>query len=178
MYSESNFLWEAWLKIRTNQKSEAIINSTQQKGLTEYQSLMTTCFQELLRVLKPGRWITVEFHNSQNAVWTTIQEGLGYAGFVVADVRTLDKQQGTFKQVTTTRAVRQDLIISAYKPNDGLENRFKLAAGTETGVWDFVRAHMRQLPVFVSSTAVPRSSPSAKTSCFSTAWWPSTSSAV
>lgn len=150
MYSESSFLWEAWLKIRTNQKSEAIINSTQQKGLTEYQSLMTTCFQEFLRVLKPGRWITVEFHNSQNSVWTNIQEGLGYAGFVVADVRTLDKKQGTFKQVTTTGAVRQDLIISAYKPNGGLENRFKLAAGTEAGLWDFVRAHMRQLPVFVS----------------------------
>ncbi len=150
MYSESSFLWEAWLKVRTNQSAEAIINDTQKKGLPEYQTLMTECFKELIRVLKPGRWMTVEFHNSQNAVWTSIQEALGHAGFVVADVRTLDKKQGTFKQVTTAGAVKQDLIISAYKPNDGLEDRFKLEAGTEEGVWDFVRIHLKQLPVFVS----------------------------
>ena len=68
---------------------------------------------------------------------------------MVADVRTLDKKQGSFKQVTST-AAKQDLVISAYKPNHGLEERFKLEAGTEDGVWDFVRTHMRQLPVFVS----------------------------
>ena len=71
------------------------------------------------------------------------------AGFVVADVRTLDKQQGSYRQVTST-AVKQDLVISAYKPNGGLETRFSLNAGTEAGVWDFVRTHMRQLPVFVT----------------------------
>lgn len=110
---------------------------------------MTSCFQEYFRVLKPGRWMTVEFHNSKNAVWNVIQEALQHAGFVVADVRTLDKQQGTFKQVTSGGAVKQDLVISAYKPNGGLEERFKLEAGTEQGVWDFLRTHLRQLPVFV-----------------------------
>ena len=154
MYSESSFLWEAWLKVRTNQTPEAIINDTQHKGLSEYQSLMRGCFKEFLRVLKPGRWMTVEFHNSQNAVWTSIQEALGHAGFVVADVRTSDKQQGTFKQVTTSGAVKQDLIISAYRPNGGLEERFKLEAGTEKGVWDFVRTHLRQLPVFVAKAGL------------------------
>jgi len=150
MYSESSFLWEAWLNVRTNQQSEAIINQTQRKALSDYQGLMTRCFQEFYRVLKPGRWMTVEFHNSQNSVWTSIQESLGHAGFVLADVRTLDKKQGTFKQVTSAGSVKQDLIISAYKPNGGLEERFKLTAGTEEGVWDFVRTHLKQLPVFVS----------------------------
>ena len=65
---------------------------------------------------------------------------------MVADVRTLDKQQGTFKQVTTSAAVKQDLIISAYKPNDNLEERFRLEAGTAEGAWDFVRYHLGQLP--------------------------------
>ena len=32
------------------------------------------------------------------------------AGFVVADVRTLDKQQGSYRQVTST-AIKQDLVI-------------------------------------------------------------------
>jgi len=149
MYSELNFLWEAWLKVFTNNKPEAIENSVQGKGLPEYQRLMTECFKEYYRVLKPGRWMTVEFHNSKNAVWNAIQEALQTAGFVIADVRTLDKQQGSFNQVTGGNAVKQDLIISCYKPNYGLEERFKKEAGTEEGVWDFVRTHLRQLPVFV-----------------------------
>jgi hypothetical protein len=93
--------------------------------------------------------MTVEFHNSKNSVWNAIQEALQTAGFVIADVRTLDKKQGSFKQVTSASAVKQDLIISCYKPNGGLEERFKLTAGTEEGVWDFVRTHLRQLPVAV-----------------------------
>ena len=69
---------------------------------------------------------------------------------MVADVRILDKGQGTYKQMTTAGAVEKDLAITAYKPNDGLEERFKLKAGTEEGVWDFCRTHLKQLPVFTS----------------------------
>jgi len=133
----------------TNAKPEAIIDRFKKKGLPEYQGLMQQCFEEYCRVLKPGRWMTVVFHNSRNAVWNAIQEAMLGAGFVVADVRTLDKQQGSYRQVTST-AVKQDLVISAYKPNSGLEERFKLEAGTAEGVWDFVRTHLKQLPVFVS----------------------------
>jgi len=147
MYSELNFLWEAWLRVFTNNGPEAVVNRVQGKGLPEYQALMEACFREFYRVLKPGRWMTVEFHNSQNRVWRAIQEALQRAGFVVADVRTFDKQQGTFNQVTAAGAVKQDLIISAYKPNKGLEERFRLKAGSEEGAWDFVTYHLGRLPI-------------------------------
>ncbi|MCH8098059.1 MAG: DNA methylase [Proteobacteria bacterium] len=147
-YADLNFLVESWHKVLTNAIPEAIVDRFKKKGLPEYQQLMQRCFEEYRRVLKPGRWITVVFHNSKNAVWTAIQEAMLAAGFVVADVRTMDKQQGSYRQVTST-AVKQDLIISAYKPNRGLEQRFKLENGTEKGAWDFIRTHLHQLPVFV-----------------------------
>ncbi len=153
IYSELSFLYESWLRIFTKQDYEAIISKKQDKHLGEYKRLIVESFQEIFRVLKPGRWITVAFHNSKNAVWNAIQEALGIAGFIIADVRTLDKGQGTYKQMTTAGAVKQDLVISAYKPNEGLEQRFELEAGTEEGVWDFARTHLRQLPVFVSNDA-------------------------
>jgi len=65
-------------------------------------------------------------------------------------VRVLDKQQRSFDAVNRSGAVDQDLVISAYKPNGGLEDRFKLEAGSADGVWDFIRTHLKQLPVFVS----------------------------
>lgn len=44
MYSELNFLWEAWFNVQTNNSEEAIVNATQRKGLTEYQDLMESSF--------------------------------------------------------------------------------------------------------------------------------------
>src|SRR5690554_8056384 len=134
-YSELSFLWEAWLKVVTNQKHEAIINAVQGKGLLEYQSLMTQCFSECYRILKPGRWWPEQFHNSQNSVWNAIQESLQRSGFIIADVRTLDKQQGSFKQVTTTSAVKQDPVISAYKPRESVKREFISDAGSGEAAW-------------------------------------------
>lgn len=146
-YSELNFLWEAWLKVFTNNKPEAIVNDSQSKGLNEYRQLMTSCFKEAYRVLKPGRWMTVEFSNTQAAVWNSIQTALAEAGFIVANVSALDKQQHSFNAVTNPTSVKQDLVISAYKPNGGFEERFQKEAKTEEGVWDFVRTHLKYLPV-------------------------------
>ena len=145
-YADLNFLVESWHRVFTNTAPEAIVDKFKKKGLLEYQRLMQRCFSEYYRVLKPGRWMTMVFHNSHNAVWIAIQEALTAAGFVVASVTTLDKKQGSYRQVTSA-AMKEDLVVSAYKPNGGLEERFKLEAGTESGVWDFVGSHLRQLPV-------------------------------
>lgn len=151
MYSELSFMWEAWLGVTTNNTTEAIMNSSQSKGLLEYQALMTRCFEEYFRVLKPGHWMTVEFHNSKNAVWNAIQESLSRAGFIIADVRTLDKKQSSYTQIKNTSAVKQDLVISAYKPKDSFTREFVLKAGTEDTAWAFVRQHLANVPVVVDA---------------------------
>jgi hypothetical protein len=149
MYSELNFLWEAWLKVFTDNKSEAIINKTQHKGLPEYKELMEKCFSEMYHILKPGRWMTVEFHNSKNIIWNTIQQSILKAGFIIAGVKILDKKYGTFKQILNQNAVKQDLVISAYKPRDSFIQGFLKKAGTEEGAWDYIRQHLEKLPVTV-----------------------------
>lgn len=151
-YSELSFLWESWISVTTDSTYEAIVNTSMGKHLTDYQKLMTQCFAEYFRVLKPNRWMTVEFHNSKNAVWNSIQEALQIAGFIVADVRTLDKQLGSFKQVINTSAVKQDLVISAYKPSTAFTSTFTQNAGTEETAWAFVRQHLANLPVVVKSS--------------------------
>jgi hypothetical protein len=153
-YAELNFLVEAWHHVLTDAKPEAIVdrskaNAESQKGVSEYQELMRQCFFEYYRVLKPGRWITIVFSNSRNSVWRAIQESLGTAGFVVADVRTLDKQQLSFKQVTSA-AVKQDLVISAYKPTEALTERFALGGSSPEHAWAFVAEHLSHVPVFFS----------------------------
>ena len=53
MYSELNFAWESWLKVHTNNNTEAIMNNFQLKGLNEYKDIMTSCFKEMYRILNP-----------------------------------------------------------------------------------------------------------------------------
>lgn len=149
-YSELNFIWEAWLGVQTQIASEAIENKGQGKSLNDYRKLMSSCFREAYRVLKPGRWMTVEFSNTQASVWNAIQTALQEAGFVVANVAALDKKQNSIQAYTTPTAVKQDLVISAYKPNGGLEDRFEQSGGSEDSIWDFVRTHLNYLPTVKS----------------------------
>lgn len=162
MYSELNYISESWLKVNTNIRPEAIENKEHGKSLIDYQALMLRCFQEYFRVLKPGRWMTVEFSNTGAAVWNGIQTALQRAGFVIANVAALDKKQGSFKAVTTPTAVKQDLVISCYKPSHEFDERFKVQSG-EVNVWDFVAEHLAHLPVTIikekATTAVIERSP-------------------
>jgi len=146
MYSELNFIWETWLKVITNISDEALINKVQRKELVEYRELMTSCFKEMNRILKPNRWITVEFHNSKASVWNSIQDSLTKSGFIIAQVSVLDKKQGSFKQVTSAGAVKNDLVINAYKPRQQFEERFLKRAGLDLEK-DFVYEHLSHLPI-------------------------------
>lgn len=147
-YADLNFLVESWHGLFTASDSEAIVDTAKKKTTADYQHLMRECFREYFRVLKPGRWMTVVFSNSSNQIWRAIQEAMGTAGFVIADVRTLDKKQGSYRQVTSS-AVKQDLVISAYKPTAELTEKFSLDTADESSAWAFIAEHLKHVPVFV-----------------------------
>ena len=146
-YSELNFLWEAWLRVFTNNKQEAIENKIQNKSLNDYRYLMQSCFEEAFRILKPGRWMTVEFSNTKSSVWNSIQSALQESGFIVANVSALDKKQHTIKALTSSTAVKQDLVISAYKPNNDVIEMIKSGDKGLESAWDFIEAHLSYLPI-------------------------------
>lgn len=150
MYGELSFVWEAWLGCFTRREDEAIQSKVLGKSLTDYQSVMRECFREYLRVLKPGRWMTVEFSNTKASVWNAIQTALEQAGFVVANVSALSKGRGGLNAIVGKTAVNQDLAIACYKPRAS-------AAVSEPSVgsyrealspWPFVAGHLEYLPVF------------------------------
>lgn len=153
-YSELSFPWESWLEVATNNIPEAIENSVQGKGPEEYRKLMERGFRVIYAALKPGKWITIEFSNTNAYVWNIIQTSIENSGFIIGNVSSLDKKQGGMATIRSRIAVKQDLVISAYKPNGGFEKRFQEEATTEEGVWDFVRTHLDYLPVTKSKGAL------------------------
>ena len=129
IYSELNHLTDSWLKVIAVIlmivlfliESQVGVVEDKLRGISTGQGSGRTRYKRMFKALKPNRWITVEFHNSQNAVWNAIQEAIQVAGFVIADVRVLDKKKGTTKQIIYSMAVKQDLVISAYKPKDSFK---------------------------------------------------------
>lgn len=148
-YSELNYIQESWLKVKTNNAEEAIVNESLFKTRTDYQLLMTNSLKEYYRILKPEKWITIEFSNTSAAIWNSIQSALNEAGFILTSVAALDKQTGSFKSVTTTTAVKQDLVITCYKPSLRLNSIIAANADKEENVWDFIHEHLEHLPVHI-----------------------------
>ena len=161
-YSELNSLPEPWLRVITNNAHEAIENIAQGKSAQTYRETMSQCFYEYFRVLKPGRFMTVEFSNTSASVWNSIQSALQFAGFVIANVASLDKKQGSFNAVTSTTAVKQDLVITCYKPSKEFVAQFESQTDIKEGVWDFLQEHLDHLAVHVekdnkTTTVIERS---------------------
>jgi hypothetical protein len=144
MYAELNQLWEWWLGVHTAQNHEAVWDLRRGKDLPAYTDLMTRCLTQAHRALKPGRWMTMAFHNSQSAVWNAIQEAVRNAGFVLADVRVLDKKLLTYKQ-SQQGLPRVDLVLSAYKPDRATSGKIELKNGTAQAAWRFVHRHLGSL---------------------------------
>ncbi len=146
MYSELNFIWEAFLRVYTNNEHEAIENKVQGKSLRDYTNLMERCFMEMFRILKPNRWITIEFHNSKASVWNSIQTAIKNAGFVISQVSVLDKKVGSFKQITTVNSVKNDLIINAFKPIKETSSQMLKNADEGFDI-QFLREQLKNLPI-------------------------------
>jgi hypothetical protein len=147
-YSEMNYIWEAWLGVFTETKDEAIINRVQGKTIEDYRVLMTRAFSEMYRVLKPGRWLTVMFHNSSSKVWSAIQMALSASGFGIESTQTLDKRHGTFKQFVSDNAVGYDLLLHCTKKPGHASDIHTLHRKTtlQATVREFVERTLGQTP--------------------------------
>lgn len=163
MYSELNSIWEGWLKVFTEEEDEAIVSKEHHKTLFDYQNLMNASFKEFYRILKPGKWATIEFSNTSASVWNSIQNALQGVGFVLTNVAAIDKQQGSFNAVNSPTAVKQDLIITCFKPTTALTEKFKASSNNTSNVWDFIEELLEHLPIHLkkgdSTTAVIERSP-------------------
>jgi hypothetical protein len=110
-YAEVNQINELWLGEPTSRNDEIIISQSQNKGIGQYQKMMTDVFLEMKRVLKNDSYATVVFHSSKAAVWNALCMAYTEAGFNVADTASLDKNQASFKQVVSEGSVQGDPLI-------------------------------------------------------------------
>jgi hypothetical protein len=125
-YADCNLIWEAWLNEGfTDQSQEAVVHvkHKSKNTLPDYARLMTESFREMYRVLKPGRWASVVFHNSDDRIWEVILDAAQAAGFELAEINAFDKEQLSFKgirgQKGLERVTNKDVVLNLRKPKPG-----------------------------------------------------------
>jgi DNA modification methylase len=155
-YADCSLLWEAWLGYFTDEQYEAVWNKSRKrvdggKTLADYQLLMTQAFREMHRVLKPGRWASVVFHNSDDRVWNAIRDAAADAGFTLENAVAFDKEQRSFKGVKgdkgEERVTNFDIVLNLRKarvagtlpPLDGS------ATDVQERVLPLIDRHLRRL---------------------------------
>jgi DNA modification methylase len=152
-YSDVSFMWEAWLGRFTEEPDEAIMHRPVDGGykrIEHYAALMDQAFSEIHRILKPGRHATVEFNNSDGAVFEVIKAGLTNAGFVIENMLVFDKVERTYAQIRSTSGVSdvvdKDVLFNVLKPAEARQALDFAEHDVEHAIVDAVAEYLRSLP--------------------------------
>jgi 16S rRNA G966 N2-methylase RsmD len=122
-FGESNFIWEAWLGFdSTWLDREIIVNEVRQKDEHDWESGMQYSMRECYRVLKPGHWLSMCYHDTSEGTWQLLQDLMTYIGFISDKTDKslyIDASQKSIKQITASQVAKRDLVISFRKPYPG-----------------------------------------------------------
>ncbi len=122
-YGELNFVWEAWLGFDTHwHEQEIIVNAFRNKTETDWASGMRRVLAECHRILKPGRCISLCYHDTSEGTWSLLQDLMAEAGFVpeITDkVLYIDSKTKTTNQYFADKVTKRDLVINFRKPRQG-----------------------------------------------------------
>ncbi len=120
-YGELNFVWETWLGLNASwHDDEIVISETRKKTDHSWYLLMLQAMQESYRVLKPGRWISVCYHDTSEGTWQLLQDIMTEAGFIPeqsGETLFIDTGQKSFNQLTAEKVTKRDLVINFRKPH-------------------------------------------------------------
>ena len=122
-YGELNFVWEAWLDFNTSwHDEEIIVNGVRGKTAADWAAMMKKAMSECYRVLKPGRWLSLCYHDTSEGTWALVQDLMAEVGFVVdksGSTLFIDAKQKSYNQRTADKATKCDLVINFRKPKAG-----------------------------------------------------------
>lgn len=86
-----------------------------------YQRLLTACWREGYRVLKPGGTMAFTFHHSQDAPWVSVLESLFEAGFYLEATYPIRSDETKGQGEFGSRQIEYDIIHVCRKRREGPE---------------------------------------------------------
>jgi DNA modification methylase len=150
-YGELNFVWESWLDFDTTwHDEEIIVNEVRGKSTADWEALMKKALAECFRVLKPGHWLSLCYHDTSEGTWALVQDIMAEVGFVLDKTDSalfIDTGQKSYNQLTADKSTKRDLVLNFRKPKAGefvitrlVDGRSFSELGTQV-LRDFLTSH-------------------------------------
>jgi len=114
-YGALNTVWEAWLGFDRSWLMQEVIGDRWETG-------MYAAMKEVFRVLKPGCWISLCYHDTSEGTWGLVQDIFAEVGFLTDQVATslhIDTSQRSMQQRKADKVIKRDLVINFRKPEMG-----------------------------------------------------------
>ena len=119
-FGEANFIWESWLGFDTYwHNDEIIINDFRRFTEDFWAQRMKYAMKQCYRILKPGRWISLCYHDTSEGTWKLVQDIMAEVGFLInvsGAAIFIDTDQKSWKQLVADKVTKRDLVINFRKP--------------------------------------------------------------
>lgn len=119
-YAEVNQINELWLDTATDREKEIIISASQGKKISDYQTMLSSVFSEINRVLKDASHAAVVFHAAKAQIWAAFEDSVTNSELNIELTNILDKKQASFKQVVSEGSVQGDPLLLLSKESQNI----------------------------------------------------------
>lgn len=111
-FGSLNAIYDYWWNTETDYVEVEAIGEN-------WARVMAAFFREAYRVMKPGRWVSVCYHDTSEGTWALMQDLAAQAGLVADGARHavgIDARQKAYQQTVADKVTKRDLVINFRKP--------------------------------------------------------------
>jgi 16S rRNA G966 N2-methylase RsmD len=116
-YLELSLIWNSWFGSISDWENEIIISEarSRQKNIIDYQNRLSDAFNELWRVLKSNKFLSVAFNSLNDDTWLSMLNTCLAAGFEVIEIKPLAYSARSVVQDNRKNALKTDFVITCKK---------------------------------------------------------------
>jgi DNA-directed RNA polymerase subunit RPC12/RpoP len=114
-FAALNAIYDYWFNVNPSYLTDEAIGD-------RWTDIMDCFFKESFRVLKPGRWLTLCYHDTSEGTWEQVNDLARKAGFITDEADQavgIDSNQKAYQQTVGDKVTKRDLVINFRKPRPG-----------------------------------------------------------
>jgi len=130
-YIDLSIMWDSWLGFNDKEKkraNEIIEKGNLNKTREDYIHLLRKSFEQMYKVLKENRWMSLVFHHKELKLWRLVKDACEDAGFeyINAVSQPITKMPTLHKIQSPLRTMAGELILNFKKSK--IKNHTKISA--------------------------------------------------
>lgn len=116
-YLELSMMWNSWLKNEVNYNDEIVISSAKKrnKDIHNYNKLLEQTFNEVFRVLKPNKYVTLMYNTNNYQTWSGLLNIIKKSGLKIHEIDTINYSQNSVVQENRNGGLKYDFLLTYKK---------------------------------------------------------------